>query len=282
VIFSMKRTLAIALSVSAVVACHDEKTGTVAGPPLTIAPSSTLSPSSTPSPADGPLRARFLDLSSHPAIPVGVCQLVMVNVAKGTAMVADEKLSAGDILTAVGEGGAASADLAASGDGTVLVATARIVPCEGGLEAGRGVPGPGMLRKRVVRGSVAPELTWAGGAMHAHLDLDDRDVAPSAYMGRLEGTASVAEHTHPESWEVLAALEASGTFTLAGKEMRLEPKQIVVVPPDTKHAWRPDPGSKLVAIQMYAPPGPEQRFKKLAAEASGTRSDAGASDASMR
>jgi hypothetical protein len=37
-----------------------------------------------------------------------------------------------------------------------------------------------------------------------------------------------------------------------------------MVPPDTKHAWKPDPGSKLVAIQMYDPPGPEQRFVALA------------------
>ena len=30
---------------------------------------------------------------------------------------------------------------------------------------------------------------------------------------------------------------------------------------DTPHSWTPDPGSKLVAVQMYWPPGPEQRFK---------------------
>ena len=44
------------------------------------------------------------------------------------------------------------------------------------------------------------------------------------------------------------------------------------VPPATKHAWKPDEGSTLVAIQLYTPPGPEQRFKALAAAAA----DAGA------
>jgi hypothetical protein len=37
------------------------------------------------------------------------------------------------------------------------------------------------------------------------------------------------------------------------------------VPPSVRHAYRPDPGTGIVAFQMYAPPGPEQRFKKLAA-----------------
>jgi hypothetical protein len=33
-----------------------------------------------------------------------------------------------------------------------------------------------------------------------------------------------------------------------------------------KHSWTPDPKSELVAIQLYAPPGPEQRFRALAAQ----------------
>jgi mannose-6-phosphate isomerase-like protein (cupin superfamily) len=69
---------------------------------------------------------------------------------------------------------------------------------------------------------------------------------------------------HPDSWEILCAVDAAGTFTLDGKDQRLGPRQVVTVPPATKHAWTPDEGSNLVAIQLYAPPGPEQRFKALA------------------
>lgn len=43
-------------------------------------------------------------------------------------------------------------------------------------------------------------------------------------------------------------------------------------PPDTKHEWRPDPGSTLRAVQIYTPRGPEQRFVALAA----AETDAGA------
>ena len=42
---------------------------------------------------------------------------------------------------------------------------------------------------------------------------------------------------------------------------------MVPVPPGVKHSWKPDPGTKLVAVQFYSPPGPEQRFKALAAAA---------------
>lgn len=115
----------------------------------------------------------------------------------------------------------------------------------------------------LIRGTTAPKLTWAGGAMSAHLDVS-KTVSPSLYLGRLEGSAAVAEHSHPGSWEILAAVDAAGTFTLDGQPARLGPKQIVVVAPGTKHSWTPDPGSTLVAIQLYSPPGPEQRFRALA------------------
>jgi hypothetical protein len=51
-----------------------------------------------------------------------------------------------------------------------------------------------------------------------------------------------------------------------------------VHPKKVKHSYRFDPGSKLVAIQMYDPPGPEQRFVGLAA----AEKDAGASDAGWK
>ena len=54
----------------------------------------------------------------------------------------------------------------------------------------------------------APELTWADGTMHAHLDGDG--LAP--LMSAALGYRTVAEHFHESSWEVLCAIEAAGTF----------------------------------------------------------------------
>lgn len=117
----------------------------------------------------------------------------------------------------------------------------------------------------VRKAAVGRELSWANGQMHAHLDVG-KDVSPDLYLGRLEGTAGVPEHRHPTSVEILAAVEASGTFTMNGAEKRIGPRTIVTVPKDTPHSWRPDTGSKLVAIQLYVPPGPEQRFLQLDAD----------------
>jgi quercetin dioxygenase-like cupin family protein len=118
------------------------------------------------------------------------------------------------------------------------------------------------------RGRDVPELRWAAGAMRAQLLVPAKD-SPEVYLGRLEGTAPVAEHDHPTSAETLIAVEAAGVVTVDGKDVRVGPRQIVRIPAGTKHAWKPDPGSKLVAFQLYDPPGPEQRFIALAAATDG-------------
>jgi mannose-6-phosphate isomerase-like protein (cupin superfamily) len=147
-----------------------------------------------------------------------------------------------------------------TGGGLVLVARVPLRTCEG--EA----------TKSVVPAGRAEELTWAEGRMHAHLDVG-AELSPEVYLGRLSGSAPVAEHVHAEQWEILAAVEAAGTFTLNGVPRRLGAGVVVAVPPGTRHSWQPDPGSTLVAVQLYDPPGPEQRFvglAKAAAQARGT------------
>ena len=241
------------------VACQREKTGTIAGPPLTIAPSSTTATSPLRWTSDAePVQAAFVDLSSSPAalvrLPLGTCEMLVVRPVKGSASALGESLEAGDTLLVQGEGA-----LEVTGQGLAVLAAVRERPCD---------PAPA-ITKKIVRASAAPELAWGSpstGQMRARLDVDE-ETTPYAYIGRLEGTAPVAEPAYPGTWEILCAVEAAGTFTLDGKSRRLGPRAIVAVPPDTKHAWQPDPGSTLVAIQIYDPPGPEQRFKSLAAAA---------------
>ena len=214
-----------------------EPTATVQSPPLTIAPP----------PGGPPVEARFVDVGAAPtSIPLGACTQMFVAAVRGNVTAGGQALSAGDVLATT------AGPVKLEGDGTAVVATTPVAPCSVPL--------------RLVLASTAPELTFMGGTMHAHLDLDDRAVAPTAYVGRLSGTGAVAEHAHDKSWEVLCAVEAAGTFTLAGQPQRLGPRTCIGVPPGTKHSWQPDPGSTLSAVQIYSPPGPEQRFKKLAAE----------------
>ncbi len=237
----------------ALAACQKEPTGTVAGPPLTIAhdagPSATDAGLATPA-FEPPVKASFVDVgASTPPVAAGPCDRVYVHVARGKVDVAGESLSPGDTVVV-----SATPSVPLRGAGVAVVVLAPRTPC------------PTTPGKTVVKGTVAPRLSWAFGTMSAHLDVGP-PVSPDVYLGRLEGTAAVAEHVHATSWEILCALEARGTFTLAGKERRLGDREIVVVPPDTKHAWKPDPGATLVGVQIYDPPGPEQRFKLLAEQA---------------
>lgn len=209
-----------------------------------------------------PITAAFVDVGAAPMhVAIARCEQIALATITGVVQSDGEALAPGDVLLVAGEG-----SLDVHGAGVAVIAAIREQPCNEGGEP----------RKRVVRASAATELTWAGGAMHAHLDLE-KDASPYAYVGRLEGSAPVAEHAHVDTWEVLCALEAAGTFTLDGAARRLGSRTCVAVPPNVKHSWKPDEGTKLVAVQFYDPPGPEQRFKKLAQDplARGSGADAG-------
>jgi quercetin dioxygenase-like cupin family protein len=250
----MTRTPAFVSALVALSACHGSSTSPGEAP----APTSDAASAASPASPASPVSASFLALPQ--TIAFAKCHELFLAPVQGSASVEGEALAVGDVVAMVG-GSLSKLDV--PGSGLLFVASVQ-VPCD--APAG----------KHVVRATQAPELTFMGGAMHAHLDVDDRAVSPAAYLGRLAGTAAVPEHTHPGAWEVLCAVEAAGTFTLAGKDQRLAPRTCVSVPPDVKHAWKPDPGSNLVAVQIYTPPGPEQRFKKLADDYAAAKAEAGA------
>lgn len=227
-------------------------------------------------PLEPPVKAKFFDAPAK--LEAAVCQRVLVAVVKGKIVAMNETLAAGDVLVV-----AHGDSFEATGAGTLVWASVAIPDC-----AVLSRPAPA---KTVVRGAAAAKLEWAHGTMTARLDVAPPNgtdakgagkpdagakptLSPELYLGRLDGTGAVAEHIHATQWEILAAVEASGTFVLDGTEGRLGPRQIVMVPPGAKHAWKPEPGSRLVAVQMYTPPGPEQRFVALAA----AEKDAGAKD----
>jgi mannose-6-phosphate isomerase-like protein (cupin superfamily) len=139
-------------------------------------------------------------------------------------------------------------------------------------------------RKRVDTFSFAdrPDLAWGGGAYHARIgweastyrhgdgsraaEVDDRP-AVVVDLIRFSPDAPVAEHVHEHEWECLAVLEGDGGLvrrTTSGEERaEIRPGTILNIPAGVRHAWKPSGQEPLFAIQVYAPPGPEQRFKKL-------------------
>ncbi|MGZ3422255.1 MAG: cupin domain-containing protein [Polyangiales bacterium] len=110
-----------------------------------------------------------------------------------------------------------------------------------------------------------PDLAWAGGSAHARIAYEE---APAA-MGFLilSKNASVPEHAHDKEWEFLAIIEGDGELTRkSAGNVKLSGSNFVSIPAGVAHGFKPSGSAPTYAIQMYWPPGPEQRFKKLASE----------------
>lgn len=114
-------------------------------------------------------------------------------------------------------------------------------------------------------------LAWADGAMGARIAVEQdpilqRAVASVTFLG-IGSPKGVAEHVHENEWEMLAILSGSGTMTVGkgtdAKKVDVKPGSLVAIPKGTPHAFAPTE-LPVTAIQMYVPPGPEQRFRKLA------------------
>jgi len=132
-------------------------------------------------------------------------------------------------------------------------------------------------------------LTWGGGAYHVRIGFEaisyeykgaDGKAAPTTVNDAppavidamiLSEDAPVAAHVHEKEWECIVALVADGDLLIADSPtgtpapVPMKDGSVQCVPPNKLHAWRPRGTKPFVALQFYAAPGPEQRFKKLAA-----------------
>ena len=84
-----------------------------------------------------------------------------------------------------------------------------------------------------------------------------------ASLGILEADAGakVPTHVHEHETELLYLLAGSGTMTIDGVDMPIGPTTVVQIPPNVPHSFVA--AEAVTAIQLYTPPGPEQRFKKM-------------------
>lgn len=159
----------------------------------------------------------------------------------------------------------------------VLLATAHTLDAAPGAPSAREVPAGAHVVTRDL--STVETLSWADGAMHARIAFDAGD-SPRASLELLFASddAPVAEHAHPGTWEALVVFSAAGHLhlptqrvgdrALSERNRTVTQGAIVYVPADVRHAWMPDGTHPLVAVQFYAPAGPEARFRTLAASSS--------------
>jgi quercetin dioxygenase-like cupin family protein len=83
-------------------------------------------------------------------------------------------------------------------------------------------------------------------------------------------TANVAEHTHDRSYELLTAVMADGLVNVwgtgegsLGHQSVVRPGDPQVIPAGVRHEWVGAGTVPLIAVQAYAPSGPEQRFRAM-------------------
>jgi quercetin dioxygenase-like cupin family protein len=86
---------------------------------------------------------------------------------------------------------------------------------------------------------------------------------PKFYLGRLTFSpgSGVAEHNHQASLEIVYILAGTGELVLDGKKSTLKAGDVIHVPVGMNHAFRNSGSETVDLIQIYSPPGPEERFK---------------------
>ncbi len=108
----------------------------------------------------------------------------------------------------------------------------------------------------------AAVLPNAGGKLRVQIFFDAAAGARFGAFSLLDGDAdlSVPEHVHATSVESLYVLSGDGRMILGEERTPLEAGSVVYVPADTNHGY--EHGTEpLRVLQVYAPPGPEQRFR---------------------
>lgn len=115
-------------------------------------------------------------------------------------------------------------------------------------------------------------LSWDAGAFRAKLVFEGRE-SPRASLSVLVGgaTANVPPHTHEHSYELLTAVVADGMVNVwgtgegsLGHQSVVRPGDSQVIPMGVRHEWVAAGTVPLIAVQAYAPSGPEQRFREWA------------------
>ena len=109
----------------------------------------------------------------------------------------------------------------------------------------------------VVPAAAARRYPRAGGATTLYVEKG------AASLGLLEADAGaeVPPHAHARETEVLYVLDGGGTMVVGGTPITVEPTSVIQIPAGVEHRFTATAPTR--ALQLYSPPGPEQRFKTM-------------------
>ncbi len=123
--------------------------------------------------------------------------------------------------------------------------------------------------QRAASFATSPPLVVMDGALEVRILLDaDAAGAEHAGLAVLTGASSFAvpEHVHDAAAEILYFEEGRGTMHVGDHDVQVAPGVTVYVAEGTPHSFEPSGAQGMRALQFYAPSGPEQRFRGMAAE----------------
>ncbi len=114
-------------------------------------------------------------------------------------------------------------------------------------------------------------FSWGAGSFRARIAFEGPG-SSRASLGVLVGAAraGVAAHVHEHSYELLTPVIADGMLRIPstgdeslGTQSVVRPGDSQVIAAGVSHAWVPAGTVPLIAVQAYAPPGPEQRYRSF-------------------
>ena len=80
-------------------------------------------------------------------------------------------------------------------------------------------------------------------------------------MLEADAGAAMPAHVHAKETEVLYVLAGGGTMTVGGVAIAVDANAVIQIPAGVEHAFTASAATR--ALQIYTPPGPEQRFKTM-------------------
>ncbi len=239
-------------------------------------------------PAPVPARARRMLLATMELPPgrtvfppVSACQDVLVYVQEGALEAVGTGVGTTDAPATLYPGDAAR--FGPEGDGrltnrsggpaTALVVIARAAdagaplytaPVDAGLCELALASDPVVRPLRLASTATTTPITFAGLEVRILLDLES---TASAHAGLTvlsgERTVGVERHTHDDADEVLYVESGEGTMIVGSERVAVRAGAVVYVPRGVPHSFEPAGTEPLRALQLYAPSGPEQRFRGL-------------------
>jgi quercetin dioxygenase-like cupin family protein len=117
----------------------------------------------------------------------------------------------------------------------------------------------------VVRINQVPAHISENKEIKAKMLIDKETVgAKEAYLGTLLALPGAKSPVHEhDGAEIIFVLSGEGETTIDGKTYRIEKGSAIYIPPKIKHSFKNTSKTKpMEVIQIYTPPGPEERYRK--------------------